>query len=135
MRPEHLIALLSLMSQAYSLTLRLHIGTEVLLNCENAKKLIRYTSSINYYLFYDDLVKFKKNKEEIKKKFIKSLVDLIIKEYAKTAMGKQAGDIAKNFLQKGGIKIPKIKLPKKSPKKSRRSPLKRRQRRALLRKL
>ena len=73
----------------------------VLLNCENAKKLIRYTSSINYYLFYDDLVKFKKNKEEIKKKFIKSLVDLIIKEYAKTAMGKQAGDIAKNFLQKG----------------------------------
>jgi hypothetical protein len=87
----------------------------LLLNCENARKLIRYTSSINNYLFYDDYLIFKKNKDKIKKDFIKSLVDLIIKETAKNAMGKQAGKMLGNLLNKRGgkfPKLPKIKIPK-----------------------
>jgi hypothetical protein len=90
----------------------------LLLNCENAKKLIRYTSSIINYLFYDDYLKFKKNKDKIKKDFIKSLVDLIIKETAKNSISKQSGKILGNLLNKRGGKFPKIpKFPKiKMPK-------------------
>lgn len=82
----------------------------ILLNCENAKKLIRYTTSINHYLFYDDYTTFKKNKDKIKKDFIKSLIEFISKQSLKNIAGENVGKLLGSFIQKGGL--PKIKIPK-----------------------
>ena len=86
----------------------------ILLNCENAKKLIRYTTSINNYLFYDDYTTFKKNKDKIKKDFIKSLIEFISKQAVKDIAGANVDKLLGSLIKKGGlpkIKIPKIKIP------------------------
>ena len=75
----------------------------ILLNCENAKKLIRYTTSINNYLFYDDYTTFKKNKDKIKKDFIKSLIEFISKQAVKDIAGANVGKLVGSLIQKGGI--------------------------------
>lgn len=75
----------------------------ILLNCENAKKLIRYTTSINNYLFYDDYTTFKKNKDKIKKNFIKSLIEFISKQAVKDIAGTNVGKLVGSLIQKGGI--------------------------------
>lgn len=105
----------------------------ILLNCENAKKLIRYTSSINYYIFYDDYINFKKNKEIYKKDLIVAITNFIVKLMAKNAMGSQMSKIVGSqapqligkLFQKGGIGLKsisgltkKIKVPKSLKSKS-----------------
>ena len=105
----------------------------ILLNCENAKKLIRYTTSVNYYIFYDDYINFKENKEIYKKDLIVVITNFIVKLMAKNAMGSQMSKIVGSqapqligkLFQKGGIGLKsisgltkKIKVPKSLKSKS-----------------
>jgi hypothetical protein len=81
----------------------------ILLNCTNAKKLVRYTTSINYYLFYSDYAKFKNEKDKIKTDLMKYIITKYAKNYAKKLIGSQGTQLLGSLLKKdGGFKIPKI---------------------------
>jgi len=89
----------------------------ILLNCPNAKKLIKYTSSINNYLFYDDYIKFTQIKKQIKKQIKDGFINLLkstISEskIAEKILGKDTRNTVSNQIPTLINKIPKKKIMK-----------------------